>query len=440
MKKLTLLLWGGLLLVCLNSSAWAQYYGYTQAIGGVSIDRDMVKNATQEMRKSLKQEVLSKLQAIPEGLDQVSSERKVSLKKMDAALKEAMEKKSPVPDSVRFLGGLTSIHYVAALPEENDIVLVGPAEGWTVGDFGTVIGKDSGKPILLLEDLITVFRTWNTSQPELISCSIDPTPEGRTRLNENRSELRSIRDPETQAEKIRDLLGAQAVTLTGVPADSRYANIMVAADYRMKRIGLKLDPAPISRFPSYVEMVRSTRESTAPRFWMVGQMNQIKHDESKMVWDMGSVKIITLTAREHIDQSGNRAEAVKTDAAAKRWADMMTKRYNELADVDYSFAELRNCVDLAGVVAVVYSQQLHQKVNCPLPTILNQSLKLPGYNAPKTVATEYSIVQPVRGSIFVGCGGVEVNPMSGILAAKQDNALAEVAERLNFTGDDWWSN
>lgn len=443
MKKITFLFMTGLLFLCITSSASAQYgnWGYSQAVGGVAVDQGLVKNAPLELKETLKQEVLATLEQIPQDLDQVADQRKVSLKKLDATLKECIAANQPIPDAVRFLGGLTSVQYVIADPETKDIILVGPGEGWTIDNYGAVVGKDSGKPILLLEDLITVFRTWNTSTPDLISCSIDPTPEGRQRLNANRAELRAIKDTQIHADKIRELLGDQVVTLTGVPADSRYANVMVAADYKMKRLGLDLDSAPISRFPSYLDMVKSNSANVSPRFWLAGEFSKVCHDESKLVWSLGDLKVKTFAARDLIDASGQRAGSAKVDGAAVRWAEMMTKRYDELAAVEPAFAELRNCIDLSGVVGLIFLEHLHFKADCQLSTIFDaDNLPLPKYNIPTAVESSSSIVQVRGGQTTIGCGGVEVNPIGSLKAAKLDSSLADFAKNLQFVGENWWSN
>ena len=40
---------------------------------------------------------------------------------INALLAECRESNQPVPDAARYLGGLTSIDYVVAVPEENDL-------------------------------------------------------------------------------------------------------------------------------------------------------------------------------------------------------------------------------------------------------------------------------------------------------------------------------
>jgi hypothetical protein len=51
------------------------------------------------------------------------------------------------------------IEYVFAYPDSHDIVLAGPAEGWTVDDRGNVVGTNSGAAVLHLVDLIAALRT-----------------------------------------------------------------------------------------------------------------------------------------------------------------------------------------------------------------------------------------------------------------------------------------
>ena len=82
-----------------------------------------------------------------------------------------------------YLAGLQRVEYLFAYPELNDLVLAGPAEPWTVDDAGNVVGADSGAAVLQLVDLIAALRTSDMLLAgEIISCSIDPTPEGLQRF------------------------------------------------------------------------------------------------------------------------------------------------------------------------------------------------------------------------------------------------------------------
>ena len=136
---------------------------------------------------------------------------------------------------------MQQIQYVLVYPEQNDIVLVGPAEGWKVAADGTVVGETTGKPVLLLDDLLVVLRAVNSPSPQVISCSIDPSEVGRQRVQRLKS--RSS-DPRQAAAALESALGSQEITIDGIPADSHFAGVLVAADYRMKQIGMGLTPSP----------------------------------------------------------------------------------------------------------------------------------------------------------------------------------------------------
>ena len=61
------------------------------------------------------------------------------------------------------LAGLQEVRYVFVYPEQKDIVLVGYGEGWRIDTRGNIVGVTTGKPVLLLDDLLTALRTAATS-------------------------------------------------------------------------------------------------------------------------------------------------------------------------------------------------------------------------------------------------------------------------------------
>ena len=110
--------------------------------------------------------------------------RKISLRRVEAALEECAKNNKPIPDAIKYLAGLQRIHYVFVYPEQKDIVLVGPGEGWKVDAKGTVVGIATGRPVMLLDDLLVALRTAQAAAHGGITCSIDPTPEGLARMNQ----------------------------------------------------------------------------------------------------------------------------------------------------------------------------------------------------------------------------------------------------------------
>ena len=65
---------------------------------------------------------------------------------------------SRCPAELILLGGLQEIRYIFVYPEQKDIVLVGPAEGWKVDERGNIVGKTTGRPVMNLDDLVIALR------------------------------------------------------------------------------------------------------------------------------------------------------------------------------------------------------------------------------------------------------------------------------------------
>lgn len=415
-------------------------FGYRSVVGGFAIDAKRAFQAASKVElASYADSLRGKLAAIPAGLDQSSSIRKISLRRLGEVLRTSVAEKKALPESVQFLGGLTAIEHVIAVPEDHDIYLVGPAEGWTVDAAGCVVGKKSGKPVLLLEDLLTVFRAWNTQKPELITCSIDPSREALR----NFAHMARIVDPEQKVIANRRAMGMMNVSFSGIPTESRMACVLAAADYRMKRLSLGFDQSPVRTLKSYTSMIRKTGNTAyAPRFWMEPQYGTLEHDEQGLVWKVAETQINTLTEREYFDQAGNRNISAKKDSIAQRWAQSMTRCFKELAVSEPVFAEAKNCMDVALVVALIYFRNLPEKSGCSLEPFNNTAIAMPGYATPDKVDSDSLVKVFNREGDYVSVtGGIVINPWTVVRDNVTVNTeLAKLQTPAVFEKDAWWSN
>ncbi|HEY5312111.1 MAG TPA: DUF1598 domain-containing protein, partial [Pirellulales bacterium] len=231
--------------------------GGGQSVGGVKIDPEgLLRNATEADANTLLEFRKLSLQEIPGDLKRPAALRKVSLRRLEAALEARQKAGQPLDDAMRYLAGLQRIRYVFVYPEQNDIVIAGYAESWKLDARGNTVGASTGRAVMLLDDLVVALRTVRAGAGEM-SCSIDPTPEGLARLQTYVARLRGIEDPQREAQAIEQLLAPQTISISGVAPSTHFARVLVAADYRMKRLGMKLDPSPIPGLPSYVDMIRS---------------------------------------------------------------------------------------------------------------------------------------------------------------------------------------
>ncbi|MEO8497752.1 MAG: hypothetical protein ABI614_22020, partial [Planctomycetota bacterium] len=131
------------------------------SVGGISIDVEGVVGPPSDGSRKLLLEQLCKDVKSPQGaLNNPVEMRMVSLRALEAACEDAVKNNmGRLPDEVKFLAGLQRIQYVFVYPEENDIVLAGPGEGWRVNDDTTVVGMTTGRPVLHLDDFLVAMRT-----------------------------------------------------------------------------------------------------------------------------------------------------------------------------------------------------------------------------------------------------------------------------------------
>ena len=412
----------------------------SSVVGGVAIDEGAMRTATKQENAQLARDMAQLVNLIPEGLDQESPYRKVSLKMLNAEMERCIAEERDFTPAVCFLGGLTAIKYVVADPENNDVLLIGPAEGWRVDETGSVVGKRSGSPVLLLQDLLTVFRAWDTDRPRVITCSIDPTPDAVAKIQQILRTQARPGEERARAYALEQANGNHVVTIEGVPDTSRFAKVLAAADYKMKRIGLGHEKSPNNLVPSYVSLInaRTRNASAMPRFWFAPEYETIHHDSKELIWDIGGLKVKTLTEEEYFDvRNGRPVSTGRVDAAAKRWCDMMNRNFERLASADPVFGDLKNCMDVAMVVALIHRENLLGKANCRLPAFSQSArLRLPTYPAPKTVAAKSIINRNI-----VACGGVEINPFQKLEDCRLDSKLDALEQTLTVpTGETWYTN
>ncbi len=426
-------------------TASAQTFAQTRAVGGVVVDASgMLSSATQRDLAELRRICQEMATGVDQSLRESVPLRKVSLRQLDQTIGQCLATGQPLPAEVQYLAGLQQIRYVVADPQRRDVFLVGPAEGWKPGPQGVPVGETTGRPVMLLDDLLVALRAVGSERPEVISCSIDPTQQGLQQLQRFASRIPAGASARAVALRVEQTLGPQSISVTGVPESSHFARVMVAADYRMKRLGLSLDRAPVANFPSFVQMVRAGRgglHNTLPRWWMALDVEPLGRDAEGLTWEIPPARVKTLAESDFLSRAGLQRGAGRADPATKKWAELMTARYDELAAAEPVFGQLRNCMELAVVAAVIVTQRLPEKAQTQLVHLLDESVcqtaKLP---APKQVPSQ-AVVLAKLGKTMVACGGVQINPWEAVKAAQTNNALAARRSELQFdAAARWWSN
>lgn len=413
-------------------------------VGGVSIDAaGVVRSATvqenQELVNLLRNEVTA-----PQGdLAAAAELRMVSLGGLQDAVRQIRQEGGRLPAEVRYLAGLTSVDYVLVDKENHDLILAGPAEPWELSETGSVVGTETGAAILQLEDLVVALRNVEHARAQGISCSIEPTAEGRQRLNAflSRMKLRPGQNPSVFEAGMKQAFGPQQIKLTGIPATSRYACTLVAADYQMKRLAMAIEDSPVKGLPSYLQLSRNSSHTgnMNPRWWMECEYESLSRNEEGTVWKLTGQGIKTMTEQDLIAADGTASGAEKVDQLAQKWASKMTENFESLAKEMPVFGDLQNLMDLTVASTLIVQEQLENRSGLDLAVLRDhEALAPPTFDAPQTIAPECSFIKGRSGWVVTASGGVSINAFQIVHDQQVDASLTDKIASSRTSS--WWWN
>jgi len=417
--------------------------GFRQSVGGVAVSPEgVVANTTVDELNKLRKLRVEAQTPVPEEMGGKVALRKISLKRLAAELKKHIEADKKLPDEIYYLGGLQRIQYVFVYPEENDIVLAGPAEGWKVDELGNVCGKTTNQPVLHLEDLLVALRATEQVSAGRVTCSIDPSQEGMARLLTwiKTQDGKLNADARTTAATVEETLGPQNITFSGIDATSRFARVLFAADFRMKRIAMGFERSPVSSVKSFLAM--TTGGDMFPRWWLTTNYDSLLKSEDGLAWEIRGQGVKAMTESSFFQANGARDPNGKANPVAQKWADDMTKNYAALAEASPIFSELRNVMDMAVVVALIKKEGLAGKANFDMQAFIGQPVPVSQLMAPKTVPTQASFIKKANKTILSASGGVEIKPQQVLEKQEMSKTLAPIHKEaaVDATNWQWWWN
>lgn len=435
-----------LAMLCLVTTVYAGLgIGNNQrSVGGVTIDgAGIVRGATISEQRDLAEFVRQGLAAVDGDLGAAAEMRMISLKGLQEAITTASQSGQMVPNEVEFLAGLQRIEFVFVDEDNHDIVIAGPAEPWVLRDDGFVVGKISGGSTMRLADLAIAMRSVELARREGISCSIEPTAEGRRRLQNflRRVQLRPGQNPAIYEASMKEAFGPQVIHLTGIPTDSRYARTLVAADFEMKRIAMGLTDSSVAGLPSYLQLSRNSAHSSKqnPRWWMACNYDGLSKSEDGLAWQLTGPGVKTMTEQDLVAADGSVEGAGRKDKIAQVWADKMMTHFEEVSREMPVFSDLRNLMDMTVVATLISQERLATKAGLDL-AVLTDGLHLASYQVPKAVDPQCSFIRGRSGWVVTASGGVDINAFEVV---QQQQTAAEVGQARTVAmaaanGNRWW--
>ncbi len=415
------------------------------AVGGVSVNAEGVlaqpiQKDKELLREFYKQEGRSKA---PRELNEPVELRMISLRAVNEALaKSAQKNVTDLPEEIRYLAGIQRIQFIFVYPEEKDIVLAGPGEGWKVDDNANIVGVTTGRPVLQLDDLLVAFQTTQNARQGGVSCSIDPTAEGRRNLDAFLAQQKQMNEGVKTG--VEEALGPQAISITGVPTSTRFARTMVAADYRMKRIAMNLEKSPLTALPSFIEMIAKSNtriDNMMPRWWLACDYEPIAKGEDGLAWEIRGRGVKAMTEDEIIGEDGQVKQTGKANPVAQKWADTMTAKYDELSAKEPIFGELRNIMDLAVVAALISKEDLCGRAGCELTSFWKPeaSVAHQEFPAPKWVDSQCSLMKRGKEWVITASGGVDINSWEVASKTVDDAKIGAIRSQATPTGSIAWN-
>ncbi len=428
-----------------------------QPFAGVEVDASgvlkmkIVADPTGQLAKQRREEARAALQQKNPQVAKPSKLRKISLNRLEEAVNAAVAAGKRPTEEMMYLAGLTRVEYVFCYPETKDIVIAGPAEPWGPDLTNRIVGLQTGHPVLELQDLIVALRAFPPGghATPTIGCSIDPTQEGLKQLNEymRRNPPRSPADTDRFAAGIKQALGMQTVTVTGIPSDTHFAHVLVEADYRMKLISIDLERPPVN-IKSYVDRANpnAISHNALSRFYFVPdyQCVRVSPDDLSMQLVGEGVKLVGQD--ELVGHGGERQQSGKINLAAKAFTEDFTKKYPQLSAAAPIYAQLRNLIDLSVVAAFIQQRDLFAKTEWRMESFGNETaMPVKTVNAPKQVDAAVNVVwRGTHVTTPIG-GGVHINPHEALSTSnllKDDEGKVSAArdglDLKNLPKDRWW--
>jgi hypothetical protein len=391
--------------------------------------------------------------ALPADVLRQSRLRKISLVGLDAALRRRAAAGAGPDPIERHLAGLTRLEFAFLYPDRGDIVIAGEAGGWREDAMGRAVALQSGRPVILLEDLCVALRAfWPGARgPQTMGCSIDPSPEALERLLQfQRTVPKVVADHERPAvaarmhEGLQTALGEANVRVFGVSAATHLARVLVEADYRMKLIAIDLEPPPVP-LRTFLGGLQSAPPNTLQRWWFRPDEHCLRVAEDRRACELLGRSVRLSTEDLAIGPDGRLVDrGGKAGAAAQAFAGAFTAKYPQIADTSPVFAQLRNGIDLLVLAAFMRREGWQTAI----------AWDAAGLRDERTVATE-TLPPPRRmpcavnvvwkGRVLLApAGGVSIAADELIAADRVSVAPAGVLEDRRATlgprpaGERWW--
>ncbi len=365
--------------------------------------------------------------------------RAVSLRVLQSTLK------SGGSEQAMRMCGITKISGYIVDPGTHDIIL-----------FGEV---DKSLPALNFDDFVVALRNaWyvygqtrgNTRYYSAPGCSIDPIPNTLRELAGASNKISQATTPEERATAIQTWKAIghkpQNVRVMGVPFDSRFARVMVDADFYMKRLANGTVSLQINGFQSMTEMLlgqarlaMASGESvdtgqTMNRFWFCPGDTTFSGEDGVVALRTCPVKL--LTEEQFLSTSGVEGYG-RPNPTAQRFADGFTLHYKEISAARPIYHELQGLFRLAAIARLMKDERAAETSGFDMRYLLyNRPVAVTPVSRAVTGLADFQeltddrrVGEEIHTSFYwhMTCGGVSMDIRPRRVATKPKRALTQAS-------------
>ncbi|NUO01379.1 MAG: DUF1598 domain-containing protein [Saprospiraceae bacterium] len=325
-----------------------------------------------------------------------------------ARLMEKVQNTSPLPDQLDTLFGLSWLEGYVIDSINKDIVLVGK--------------RNPKRSAYHFEDLLVNFQNVFSDSSQAPFCSLDPLPENMKKLQQVLNSR--FNNHQSQVDAAIAAVGGQQVVVGGVPRNSRHANVMIFADYDMKKLSQGLIKMPGVRSTLEISLASPHSQSSMSRFWF-----HIKESKNSKVYPNFDVNkgivlikecpVIVLTEKQQADDEGNLSDQTTPDTIAETFAEELSRNFSSLTLENALFCDLENLFRLQACLRAMKIQQALEesaintvpffRIRLPpggvselpveLPGLVNADTKEEVKNHPDSSKTIHEFFQIVAGGV-----------------------------------------
>ena len=392
-----------------------------------------------------------------ENVRRSSPMRMVSLPRLEKCVQLCLAAGQPPTEAMQVLAGLQRIRWVFIYPESGDIVLAGPAGDWTPGPEGAIVNKETGRPVLRLDDLVVVFRQMMSGPDASFGCRITPRAANLARFQAflQHSQERPIASEFRRAwlEQLRRQVGKQDIEVDGLDPRTRAAQVIVEADYRMKLVGMGLEQG-VPGVVSYLKSIKVAPGQPPPsmavlRWWFTLNYDAVLCSPDRMAFTLRGQGVRVESENERLSAEGKQIHTGASDELNRRFARSFTEHFEELCDQYPVYGEMRNIFELAMVGALIREEGAAGKVGWHLTCFGDpNAYQVELTDAPKEVDSVVNC-RVINGKYIVAgvSGGVTVQPAGLVrrqtIGVDRDSKLEHrrggaAGDNRKLPNDRWW--